>query len=454
MKTLKTISILAILSSIFLCSCQGDNRDFSSYEPRTSFCTSELSKNNSGMNKICNLNKVKNSFGNEVRPFNSDLIYALFPYQTLTLENVYIIEELMGEKMINLHKYFDRHNSYKDENGNTISNLKTINDSYGTGNKIKVDKELFTILKLSLELGEISSGRFNIAIGELSDYWNGLIDYNRDNYGLLDPDLVIINNPSLDENEKIALEQETKDKLKTELDQLVKDTPSIKELKEILVLDEENLTVEFKKYKDAETVSLSLGGIGKGYGVNIISDILLQNGFNNGYISGATSSNVILGNHYKNSSWSIAISSPSKYDYISGGTLSLNGYNVISTSGDEVNSYAFYNENLEVIRRHHIIDATTGYPQYNFRKVTIVSKTLNSAIMDALSTILVNTPLKEMKEFLPYLRAYFNADIEAIFQDSNADNTEYYYYITKGLKDHFKVNEDNPVKASVTYYEF
>lgn len=454
MKNIKTVSILCLSTTLFLCSCGTDQRDFSSYSPATEYCYSELNKTGSGMNKVCNLNNVKNSKNNLVKPFNSDLIYSLFPYEKLTLDSVYDIELSMGEKAINLHKYFDRHNEYLDKENNIINNLKVINDSYATGTKIKVPDDLFNILKISLEIGEISKGRFNIAIGELSDFWNDLIDQNKNDISFYDPDLVSIYNPSLSEEERLNLESKIKDELKEKINKLVEDTPSIEELKNILVLDEKNKTVEFKKYNNAEKVSLSLGGIGKGYAIGVIKDVLLEKGYNNGYLSGATSSNIILGNHYKNKNWTIGISSPSKKDFNLGGNLKLNGYTLISTSGDEVNSYGFYDENSNPVIRHHIIDATSGYPLNNFRKVTIVSKTLSSEIMDALSTILINTSSKDVENVLKTMRNHYNADIEAIFQQTNSDETEYYYSITQGLKNNFEVNKDNPTPAKVYYYEF
>lgn len=453
MKKTKKCLFLCLSSAILLCSCGEDYRDFSSYEPITEYCYSELDKNNSGMNKVCNLNKVKTSNNTYVSPFDSDLIYTLFPYNKLTLENVYEIEKTMGETSIKLHKEFDRHNYYS-ENDEIINNLKVINESYGTGKIIKVSDDLFNILSLSLDLGELSNGKFNIAIGELSDYWNKLIKFNNSNYDFYDPDLVIVNNATLNEEEKNALENSIQNELKTKLNTLIENTPSSKELNEILILDKENKTVEFKKYKNVEKVSLTLGGIGKGYAMGIVANDLLEKGYNYGYISGATSSNVILGNHYKNNEWSIGISSPSKNDYYVGGYLKLNGYYQISTSGDEVNSYRFIDRNYNLITRHHIIDSTTGYPLNTFRKVTVVSKTLNASIMDALSTILINTNEDNIEIVINAFKNAYNADIDAIFQKSNDNETEYYYYVTSGLKNNFIINDKNPVTSKVFYYEF
>ena len=65
------------------------------------------------------------------------------------------------KEIIRLHKLFDRYNDYLDENGNKINNLKSINDSYGSGEKIYVDKDMIDLLKLSIEISELTEGYFN-----------------------------------------------------------------------------------------------------------------------------------------------------------------------------------------------------------------------------------------------------------------------------------------------------
>ena len=457
MKKLKNISTLLVLSSMFLSSCGKTEKDFSSYVPATDYCKSELSES-SFMNKVCNLNKVETANNEMVDAFNSDLIYSQFPYDTLSLEMIYDIETIMGKRMIDLHKSFDRHNSYLNSNNEIINNLKAINESYGTNKALKVDDDLFDILELSLELGVLSEGRFNIAVGNLSDFWNDLIDKNAVGGVVIDP--LAVNLDTYNSNKSEDLLQKEKDmqtELTNQLNKIIEEIPSANELKNILILNKENKTVKFNKYKDAESVSLSLGGIGKGYAVEDISTKLVENGYTYGTITGATSSNAILGKRHDNKNWSVGISSPSKYDYLVGGYLKLNNYHQMSTSGDSVQSYAFYDNDRNPIMRHHIINPNTGYPTNTyqaFRKVTIISKTLNAAIMDALSTILINTEEKDIELLLTNFRNHYSSDIEAIFQIADEKEEKYTYKLTKGLKNKFSLNKENKVEAEISYYEF
>ena len=78
----------------------------------------------------------------------------------------------------------------------------------------------------------------------------------------------------------------------------------------------------------------------------------------------------------------------------------------------------------------------------------------SSAVMDALSTILINTSKDDVESVLKSMRSHYNADIEAVFQNCNNDESEYYYSVTKGLKDNFEVNKENPTPSKVYYYEF
>ena len=74
----------------------------------------------------------------------------------------------------------------------------------------------------------------------------------------------------------------------------------------------------------------------------------------------------------------------------------------MSTSGNYTTgkSYSFIDyENQEIVYRHHILDSNTGLPSNYHRSVTIFSETIDAAILDALSTTLVNLPIDEGLEF-------------------------------------------------------
>ena len=441
---LKTLFSLLVSGTFLLTSCGNNKKDFSSYkENEVPYCYTYVSETSSGWNKVCNLNKIKTKNNIYVNPFDSDLIYASYPLNELEVETIYDIEHIMGKTFYDLHIDFDRHNDYVDSNNNIINNLKTINESYGTNKAIKVDDDLFNILKLGVQLGIDSNNLFNLAIGELSSFWDDLIAYNNDRVSVseyIDP----------------LLDDEQSKEAKETLDKLKKEIPTAQELKEILVFDDINKTVTFNKYKNVEKVSLSLGGIGKGYAVEKASLSLIDKKYDFGFISGASSSNAMLGSRKDGTSWNIGISSPFKYDYDLGGYLKVKGYQNISTSGDTAHSYYLPikdGDKDKYIIRHHIIDPSTGESKNNFRKVTLVSSSIPSSIMDALSTIMMNVEEKDLKDTITFMRQKYGS-LEGIFQKNNEDETIGYYYITKGLKDNFSLNDENSHSFEVSYYEF
>lgn len=108
-------------------------------------------------------------------PFDTNLIYTL--YATKDLNNgkdIMEIEDVTGEYIFKLHKLFNRHNYYLDKDDNLINNLKVTNDNY-RGDFISVDEELFNVLKSAVEITKFSDGKFNLFIGELSSFWEGVI---------------------------------------------------------------------------------------------------------------------------------------------------------------------------------------------------------------------------------------------------------------------------------------
>lgn len=443
MKRKKLNSIL-YCSIFLLASCGNNKKDFSSYkEDEVSYCYSYVDETSSGWNKVCNLNKIKTMNNMLVNPFDSDLIYASYPLNELEVETIYDIENTMGKTFYDLHIDFDRHNNYKNDNDNIINNLKVLNESYGTNKPIKVSNDLFDILKLGVQLGIDSNNRFNLAIGELSSFWDELISYNNDQVSSID-----YIDPLLDDDKS--------KEAKVKLDKLKKEIPSANELKDILVFDDINKTITFNKYKDVDKVSLTLGGIGKGYAVEKTSISLINKKYDFGFISGASSSNCMLGNRKDNTPWNIGISSPFKFDMDLGGYLKVKGYQNISTSGDSAHSYYLPikdGDNYKYIIRHHIIDPSSGESKNAFRKITLVSPSIPSSIMDALSTIMMNVDEKDLKSTLSFIRTKYGP-LEGIFQKNNEGETIGYYYVTQGLKDNFTVNKDNSHSFEVSYYEF
>ena len=113
-----------------------------------------------------------------VSPFNS--MYLVRRYQKNN-SNFSSISNDVRDIFHRLHAEFDSHYDYT-INGNLINNLKTINESYGTGHWIEVSDDLYDVLSLAYDLTILSNGSYNVAIGSLSDLWTDVINYNKGAY--------------------------------------------------------------------------------------------------------------------------------------------------------------------------------------------------------------------------------------------------------------------------------
>lgn len=355
-----------------------------------------------------------------VFPFDTNLIYTSYSSKDLnTTKDVKDIENAVGELAIKLHKLFDRHYYYLDEDGNLINNLKVLNDNYGKG-WIKVDDDLFNVLKDAVNSTKISQGKFNLFIGELSDFWDNYI--NNINYGW-------------------ESAEETKDPAQTEdgikhIEELVADTPTYNEVDQVLEFNDETKEVKFNQYEDAEKVSISLGGIGKGYLAERCYQELKKIDRTNGMYYAGASTIVVMDKNDYGDQWKIRLSNPYGVFYSYVGTLQINEKMSISTSGSQINYYYTIVDG-ELKLRHHIIDSVSGYPLENFNQVTLISDTLSSSLMDTLSTVFINCPVDKLEDTLEGFRNYYNADIEGVFYSKSKDDTkkEVDVLITKGLKE-------------------
>ena len=115
----KIFRLIPIIFSLLLVGCKP-------YEPTSKKVPSAITKDN----KI-------------VMPFNTEV--------SLTAFNEKDFEELyptFNTEILRLHKLFDRYNDFVDSNGNDIVNLKTINESYGTGKVLNVDQDIIDLLNL------------------------------------------------------------------------------------------------------------------------------------------------------------------------------------------------------------------------------------------------------------------------------------------------------------------
>ena len=419
-------TLLFILSTTALSSCGFMmKKDFSDYVEGEFVRTNVNSITNNGYAPVGQVKMVQPYAINEdgeytqegvapTFPFDTNLIYTLYAAKDLNVtEDIKSIEDTTGEYIFKTHKLFDRHNYYLDENGDLINNLKVLNDSYNK-DWITIDKELFNVLKEAVEITKISKGKFNLFIGELSSFWNEYI--NEINVGVDFPNDTI--DPDHDETSKNKLKK------------IVEETPLFTEVEDVLLFDEINSKVKFNKYKNAEKVSISLGGIGKGYLCENLYQKLKNIDKTNGAIYAGSSSILVMDKQAYGHSWSLELSNPYGYFYSPVGSIKFNEKMSVSTSGAQINYY-YTMVNGKLTLRHHIIDGTTGYPNTKgYDQISIISKKLSSSIMDALSTILINCTIDEIESSIKDIREHYDADLECVLYRKSPDATESKVYVS------------------------
>lgn len=382
----------------------------------------------------------------EVNPFDTNLIFSQYAVKDLNCgKDVMNIEDIIGPYTYKTHCLFDRHNYYLDENSKElINNLKVINDNYG-GDFIQIDKELYNVLDSAIEMTVLSDGKFNVFVGELSDYWNKYINSQA---AILDPTQTI--DPAQTE-EGIY-----------EISNLLKNTPQAKDAKSVLELKKESVNgseiykVKFNRFtcsdgSIADKVSLTLGGIGKGYLTENLYQLFKNAQLTNGTIYAGSSSIIIMDKHAYNSNWNIQISNPFSIYSNPVGYVRLNEKYSISTSGSQINQYVTIVDG-QYVTRQHIIDATTGYPSDNFDMVTIFSKKISSTIMDTLSTILINCSENEIEKYVAKIRETYDSDLEVVLckkSEYGAKEFKIDVYLTKALLENEMFSKsDNPTTGS------
>lgn len=353
------------------------------------------------INIFPNIDIIPANIPQTVDPFNT-VMYVRYFIEDDDETSHDIIQEAFSEEVYRLHQLFDRHYSYylDKENKTYINNVYQINKIYGTDEELEIDDDLINVLKLGIEYAKLSDGKFNIFVGTISDVWTQIFDdyYNFSFIEEIDPRF--------------------NDEIKNEIEKYTACIPTYEEIEDILVIDEENKTVKFnlKEVLDEEDnnicssnskyrPSITLGGIGKGYATKMIVEKLISLGYSNGQVLSGGSSISTLGESFLKNGQQITVADPRDKGFgeqIPAFSLRIKNKFDMSTSGNYTTgkSYSFIDyENQEIVYRHHILDSNTGLPSNYHRSVTIFSETIDAAILDALSTTLVNLPIDEGLEF-------------------------------------------------------
>lgn len=285
-----------------------------------------------------------------------------------------------------------------DSHGN-FSNGEKYNAEYinnNVGKKIEIDEYLYNLLEITLILKQKTNGHFDISIGHIVDEWKKIINGTADKS-------IYINEENF--NNKIS------------------------EIKSMEVNNDEDaikLYEEESKYyvKIQENVKIDLGGIAKGYIVDLISTYLDDEGVTDYIVRGSDSSLKYGKNKYDSNGvnigdYKIGISNAhlgyiSPYELVrddndkpiedeNGKPIFANFYyrygdilvnsTSVTTSGDTHQSEQLYGRLL-----HHIISPIKKEPLTHNRLLTIVHP--NATIADALSTAMFLMSEKELSSFI------------------------------------------------------
>ena len=276
------------------------------------------------------------------------------------------------------HKLFDIYNDYPD-----IVNAKTINDNAGI-QPVEVEKELFDLIKFSMEWYEKSNGKVNIAMGSVLKIWHDVRSYAEYNVPAILPDMEEL----IEANNYTSIDN--------------------------IVLDEENMTV----YITDPNTSIDLGAIAKGYATELICDELGEKYSNFAISAGG---NVKVNGHPQDgrTRWGIGIQNPvvdENYQMI-GGNLDLAflyGELSLVCSGGYQRFFV-----LDGQRYHHLIDPDTLFPKNTYDGVSILCE--DSGMADALSTAIF---MMEPDEAIAFIDTIPEAECTLVTENGETFMTE------------------------------
>ena len=212
------------------------------------------------------------------------------------------------------------------------------------GSEIQIDKDTYEVLNIAIKMFEETDGYYNPGVyysvdlygfGVRSDY-NERRPYDRDDYRTQLPD-----------NEYVTAFQQLGESF-AEVSTYQRDG------KYYVYKPEKTVTVEGHTY----SLAMDLGGIGKGYAIDLVDGLIDEAGFEYGYFNFGSSSQAINESPSKDSDGMFKLSFQNPRKLLGEGYLTTRTANVaISTSGDYILSYT-----IDGTRYSHIINPKTGSP--------------------------------------------------------------------------------------------
>ena len=202
---------------------------------------------------------------------------------------------------------------------------------------VKVDKELFDLIKRSKKISELTQGAFDITYGSIDKrFWNF---------------------------------DQTMTSLPDEL--TAKKLVRLINYKNV-VLDQNYMTVFLKE----KGMRLGFGGIGKGYAAEKAKYLLQQMGIENGIVN-AAGDLTAWGYQPNGKPWTIGIADPN---------VTRNAFSYLELTNTSIATSGNYEKYVMIDGKKysHTIDPKSGYPVSGIKSVTIISP--NAEIADAMAT--------------------------------------------------------------------
>lgn len=259
------------------------------------------------------------------------------------------------------------------------SEVSQVNAAAGVS-AVKVSDETFEVIARGTEMAQKSNGLFDLTVGSYKGLWK----FDEDMDGTL----------------PAPAEVAARKKLVNWRD---------------VVLDKKARTVKLRR----KGMSITLGGIAKGYAVDKCVALLREKGFSD-FILQAGGDMYVSGKK-DTAPWVVGIRDPRGARDAMFAVAPVEDHS-FSTSGDYERGFV-----KDDVRYHHILDPRTAFPATASRSVTVLAKDAFTA--DAWSKVLF---IMGWKRAMPLVEKM--PDFEAVFVD--ADNN---VHISSGLKDKIKI---------------
>jgi len=331
---------------------------------------------------VYNVSNVFNIDNKPVNPFNTAIALTMFNNRDLNL-----IFPLFEAEIHRLHRLFDSYNYYNID-GRLLNNLSVINDNYGSGQAVTVDKDLIELIKQSVEMMKLTEGYFNPTLGILIDLWSPLFVPFQQELGV-DPDPQLVASA-------------------------LKCSATLNSIDQVIELNETNSTVRFNRIEGCDgKAKLALGAIAKGYAMERAKEIIGEYSY---LIDGGRSSLITNGINPNpdRDSWNVVILTPYLGNNLA--IAAVNNSNTFTTSGDYENSFIKDNMDGTFTVRHHILNPFTGYSENIYRSFTILSSQ-QAGLMDALGTALFNIKdLTVINRIVTNVETRYNLQAQILFQ--------------------------------------